>query len=272
MSGRLLKVEASGNDFLLGVGHWAERLGGEPALVVRLCDRRRGIGADGVLAVDRVAPERARLRYRNADGSTAQFCGNGSRCAARAAVELLGLPQRLVLDTGWVPIAAEVDGPSVSLELPPQVTPARPVELMAAGRRWSGWRLDVGVPHLVVPVDDLPEVDLDQIAPPLRRHPDLGPEGVNVDLVAPGPSGSIAIRTYERGVEGETLCCGSGVVASALVEMAAGNARSVVVRPRSGDEIVVEASGDLLADPIRFTGPTRFVAEIELTSEFLWCP
>lgn len=267
MTDRLLKVEASGNDFLLGVGSWAVRLAEEPTLALRMCDRRRGIGADGVLAVDVVAPDRARLRYRNADGSPARFCGNGSRCAARAAVELLGLPRRLILDTDWVPIPAEVDGSVVTLELPPQPTPAQAVDLDAAGRGWSGWWLEVGVPHLVLPVADLVGVDVANLAPTLRRLPELGPDGANVSFVGRGPAGSIAIRTFERGIEGETLCCGSGVVAAALVEMASGRIRRVVVRPRSGDELVVEATGDPLADHIRFTGPTRFVAEIEPLDE-----
>ena len=81
MSGGLYKVEASGNDFVLGVGGWSPRLAAEPELAVRLCDRRRGIGADGVLAVEAAGPDRVRLRYRNADGSPARFCGNGTRCA-----------------------------------------------------------------------------------------------------------------------------------------------------------------------------------------------
>jgi diaminopimelate epimerase len=269
VTGRLLKVEAAGNDFLLGVGSWAGRLADEAELTVRLCDRRRGIGADGVLAVERTAASRARLRYRNADGSAARFCGNGSRCAARAAVELLGLPRRLILDTDWVAIPAEVDGATVTLELPPQPAPARAVELALAGRRWSGWWLEVGVPHLVLPVDDLAAVDPARAAPPLRRHPELGPDGANVDFVARLAPGEIGLRTYERGVEAEVLCCGSGVVAAALVEMACGDARRVIVLPRSGDELVVEVTRDPLADPVRFTGPTRFVAEIEPTAELL---
>jgi diaminopimelate epimerase len=269
VTGRLFKVEASGNDFLLGVGGWAETLAASPGAVAKLCDRRRGIGADGVLAVEVVAAERARLRYRNADGSQARFCGNGSRCAARAAVELLGLPSRLTLETGWAPIRAEVDGSSVTLELPALEAPARAMDLVTADARWRGFWLEVGVPHVVLPVDDLDAVDLGRISPPLRRHPDLGPDGANIDFVATDGAGAIALRTFERGVEGETLCCGSGVVAAALVAMASGASRRVVVRPRSNDVLTVELTGDPLTAPIRFTGPTRFVAEVGPTAELL---
>jgi len=269
VSGGLYKVEASGNDFVLGVGGWSPRLAAEPELAVRLCDRRRGIGADGVLAVEAAGPDRVRLRYRNADGSPARFCGNGTRCAARAAVELLGLPRRLTVETDWAALPAEVDKTMVSLELPPPAAPPRAVELEAAGRRWSGWLLEVGVPHLVVPADDLDGLEPALVAPPLRRHPELGPEGANVDFFAAVSAGEIALRTFERGIEGETLCCGSGVVAAALVAMTRGLPRRLVVRPRSGDALTVEALEDVATGPIRFTGATRVVAELSPTAELL---
>jgi diaminopimelate epimerase len=269
VSGRLFKVEASGNDFLLGVGDWARRLSGEPELAARLCQRRRGIGADGVLAVEAVGADRARLQYRNADGSPALFCGNGTRCAARAAVEVLGLPRRLTVETDWVALPAEVDGALVTLELPPPQRPARAVELEAAGRCWRGWLLEVGVPHLVLAVDDLESLDPATVAPPLRRHPDLGPAGANVNFTAPGAAGEIALRTFERGIEGETLCCGSGVVAAARVAMVQGAPRRLVLRPRSGDALTVEALGDPAGSAVRFTGATRVVAELTPTAELL---
>jgi len=269
VSGRLLKVEASGNDFVLGVGSWSGRLAREPELAVRLCERRRGVGADGVLAVEAVGPDRVRLRYRNADGSPARFCGNGTRCAARAAVELLALPRRLTVETDWVALPAEVDGAMVTLELPAPAAPLRAVELQSSGRRWLGWRLEVGVPHLVLPVGDLDGLELALVAPPLRRHADLGAEGANVDFFSAGAAGEIALRTFERGIEGETLCCGSGVVAAALVAMTEGAPRRLVVRPRSGDALTVEALGDLATGPIRFTGATRVIAELTPTAELL---
>lgn len=269
MSGRLYKVEASGNDFVLGVGGWAPRLAAEPDLARRLCDRRRGIGADGVLAVEAVAADRASLHYRNADGSHALFCGNGTRCAARAAVELLGLPPQLTIATDWVELPAVVDGPLVTLVLPPPPQPARAVELEASGRSWRGWRIEVGVPHLVLPVDELEALDLAQVGPPLRRHPELGPEGANVSFVSPGGAGEISLRSFERGVEGETLCCGSAVVAAALVAMAQGAPHRLVLRPRSGDRLTVEAPAGPSAGPLRFSGATRFVAELVPTTELL---
>ena len=122
--GSLLKAEASGNDFLAGTGAWARRLAEDPALVRRLCRRRLGIGADGALALFREGPDTVRLVYRNADGSEAAFCANGTRAAARIAVERLGLEPRLVVRTARGAVPAAVTGAAVSLELgPPEAWP-----------------------------------------------------------------------------------------------------------------------------------------------------
>ncbi len=267
MTSLLLKVEGAGNDFLIGTGAWADRLSHDQGLVVRLCRRRRGIGADGALAIRATGNDRMSLVYYNADGSPASFCGNGTRCAARAGVELLGLPGRLVVETQWTTIPAEVDGPMVRLELPAIQAPPREVEISVAGRNRPGWWLDVGVPHLVVPMDDVEALQVESAAPPLRRHEIFGPAGVNVNFTAPGENGELVLRTYERGVERETLCCGSGVVAAASVAMVAGGSGSMTVRARSGDPLVVEAPDGPLLGPVYLTGPTRFIARVEPTQD-----
>lgn len=263
MTSALFKVEGAGNDFLLGIGEWAERLSDDGALVTRLCHRRRGIGADGALAIMATGPDRLRLAYRNGDGSLARFCGNGTRCAARAGVELLGLGRRLIVDTGWGPIPAEVDGETVRLELPANVAAQREVEISVAGRSRPGWWLEVGVPHLVVPVEDVDGLCLEVEGPPLSRHEIFGADGGNVNFTTKAENGELVLRTYERGVEGETLCCGSGVVAAALVEMAAGGPRLMTVRARSGDSLVVEAPEGPRSGPIFLSGPTRVIARID---------
>jgi diaminopimelate epimerase len=122
---------------------------------------------------------------------------------------------------------------------------------------------------LVLPVDALEALDLAQVGPPLRRHAELGPEGANVSFVRSGGAGEIALRSFERGVEAETLCCGSGVVAAALVAMAQGAPNRLVLRPRSGDRLTVEALGNLGSGPLRFSGATRLVAELVPTAELL---
>jgi diaminopimelate epimerase len=250
-------MEGAGNDFLVGVGAWSSRLAEDPALAARLCRRHRGIGADGVLALDIEGRDRLRLRYRNADGGWARFCANGTRCAALAAVRLLKMPQELVIMTDWIEIPAEVDEERVRLRLPAP-EPARHLDLDAGGRNWSGILIEVGVPHLVVRSDPATGTDFLKIAPELRRHPDVGPDGANVSFYRRTPDGIIGIRSFERGVEGETLCCGSAVVAVGLVEMARRSSDRVVVRPVSGDHLVVEDLGEGFG----LTGPARLIAEV----------
>jgi diaminopimelate epimerase len=266
----LFKVEGSGNDFVLGLGAWAERLAAEPALVRRLCDRRRGIGADGVLAVRAESERRARVTYRNADGSLGDFCANGTRCAARAAVELLGCRPGLTMATGWTEVPARVDGAEVRLELPPpDAGPSRP-EIEARAPLRSFLYLELGVPHLVVALSGpLADLDLAALAPTLRVHEALGPGGANVDFFEAAGDGVVAVRTWERGVEGETLSCGSGMVAVALTVMAERGVRELGLRPASGDLLKVEALGEPPSCGSRLTGPARFVAEIHPTDELL---
>lgn len=259
----LLKVEGAGNDFLLGAGAWAQRLADDAQVVVRLCRRRRGIGADGVLAVFRESRSAIRLIHRNADGSPSDFCANGTRCAARAAVDHLGCDHHLVIHTGWTTIPAEVGDDSVTLELPAP-GPVSVLNPVTPEGRFPGRFLTVGVPHLVVPVTNLMSLDLDRVARPLRHHPNMGPTGANVHLVEAAGDAELFIRSLERGVETEVLCCGSGVVAAALVIMADTGQTRLSVVPRSGDTLHVEALGAPLESASRLTGPARLVAEITL--------
>jgi len=263
MTDRLVKLHGAGNDFLLGTGAWRDALADRPELVARLCNRRLGIGADGVLAVRPLVGDRLEVVYRNADGGRAALCANGLRCAARAAVELLGLSPRLDLVTELGDVPARVDGSQVTVELTPPPAPPARRSLGVGTRTWDGWFAIVGVPHLVVAApSSLASLDLTEIAPPLRRHRGLGPEGANVSFVEVEADDRLAIRSWERGVEGETLSCGTGVVAAALVHMAATGGRRVVCRTRGGDEMVVQALDEPPVCATRLTGPTVLVGEI----------
>ena len=269
MTGKLFKVEGAGNDFILGVGAWADRLTCEPELVARLCHRRYGLGGDGALAVSPLSADRARLVYRNADGNEALFCANGTRCAARAAVDLLGLPCRLTVETDWAAIPAEVHGETVALELPPPgaLPLMSPIEISDPISDLES--LEVGVPHVVAAASGLADLDMATLAPPLRFHSALGSDGANVHFYEIRDGGSLAVRSWERGVEGETMCCGSGVVAVALRVMDRLHLDHVEVIPRSGARLVVEALGDPPSCRTRLTGPARLVAEFEPTAELL---
>ena len=262
MTTLLVKTEGAGNDFLVGTGDWARRLAEDEDLVVRLCDRRRGIGADGVLALCLESPSRIRLVHRNADGSRTAFCANGTRCAARVAVERLGCESSLEIVTGWTTIDARVRSDSVALSLPAPPAPESITLATDRGPR-SGTLLTVGVPHFVIRRSEFGDTDIGSEAAELRHHPGLGKAGANIHVVNLNDIGELVIRSFERGVSEEVLCCGSGVVASALVTMAASDRRDLTVRPRSGDELRVEAIDPPPQSASRLTGPARLVAEIE---------
>lgn len=260
MTDELLKVEGAGNDFVVGLGRWADRLAAEPEVVAALCDRQRGLGGDGCLAVRAIGEGEVEAVYRNADGGPAAFCANGTRCVARLAVDLLGMASPVVVHTGWRPVRAVVDGRRVRLELPP-VEPLEELDLETEEGTIPVRRIRVGVPHVLVAATDCPGLGIEWLGPRLRRHPDLGPEGANVDLVH-SDGGELRIRSWERGVEAETACCGSGVVAAGLAHLAAVGERQVVVRPRSGARLLVEAPAEVFGGPVGLTGPARIVARV----------
>lgn len=265
------KLHGAGNDFLVFDGAATagleERL---PGLVRALCDRRLGVGADGVLLLLPNGPARIRLLYWNGDGTEAAFCANGTRCAARFASRRWGLDEALI-ETAYAPIPATVSDDSVTLELPaPQVE-----------ERWRLLRLGdsevrvrylvVGVPHLVVPVawTDFWERGLRPLAPALRAHPALPEGGANVNLVAVADD-EVLVRSWERGVEDETLSCGSGDVAAGLVALAEGWIPGPArVRTASGRTLIVEARGTAPHCPARLSGPAEWVASGEIAAELL---
>jgi len=239
------KMHGAGNDFVV-IDHRTRSLPDSAAarttLFTRLCDRRRGIGADGVLLLERDPSADFAMRYFNADGEAAEFCGNGARCLVRFALGLGlgdGSVVRFSTAVGEKRGRALPDG-RISLEFG-EVADGAAITLEAVGRSFAGRLLVTGVPHLVLPVADLDAVPLMTLAPPLRRHAALGAAGANVDFVTVQSDGRVAMRTYERGVEGETLACGSGAIACARWAMLdAGCTTPVTVRTRGGDALEVQ--------------------------------
>ena len=262
-------MSGAGNDFIVLGPEESRRLGIDaPSWARRVCRRGLSVGADGVLLVVPSGPGSIRVTFLNPDGVEA-FCGNGSRCAARFAV-LRGIAGRtLTLETPLGPLAAEVRDDVVRVELPlPQDLGARSVE--ALGTRFDGRLVVAGVPHFLVPVASIDGAPLGEWGPRLRHHPAFLPEGTNVDLVE-SREGAIAIRTYERGVEGETLSCGSGAVAAAWARRAeAPGVGPITVLPRSGIALRVDFAGPP-ACPVAavLEGDARVVFEGELSDEAL---
>jgi diaminopimelate epimerase len=241
------KMTGSGNDFVMLDGRFTSPERWPATRVAAICDRRAGVGADGLVILTPDAPGRVRMTYWNSDGSRAAMCGNAALCSARLAVYLeLAAPGELCLltDAGVVPARCDGAGDSAEIRLPDAELPVALDGLEpGAGERWLAFG-NVGVPHLVVRVDDLEGVDLPRRGRALRFDPATGSEGANVNFVAPGLSSGEAwrIRTYERGVEGETLACGTGTVAAAIALVARGEAQLPLrFRSRGGPELLVRA-------------------------------
>ncbi|MCX5787641.1 MAG: diaminopimelate epimerase [Elusimicrobia bacterium] len=254
---RFAKLSGAGNDFVL------VESGGRaaPAVARRLCDRREGVGADGVLFLRRGRPGGAhRLHYLNADGSRA-FCGNGTRCAAWW-LSRTGGGRRLRPETDAGLLEAVVEGEGrVRVRMPRARGLRLGLELSAAGRRWIVHAIDTGVPHAVVAVQGLSRFPVERFAPPLRRHRAWGRAGANVDFIERRGEGVFALRTFERGVEGETLACGTGALAAAVVLETLGLAHLPLgLLTRGGTLTVRRERGALwLEGPARivFTGEVR---------------
>ncbi|HEX4825010.1 MAG TPA: diaminopimelate epimerase [Candidatus Polarisedimenticolaceae bacterium] len=265
------KMSGAGNDFVvLDASTWGS-ITDRVSWVRRVCRRGLSVGSDGVLVV---GPEDGGVRvvFFNPDGGEA-FCGNGSRCAARFAAARGMAPRSMTLATYAGAVAAEVDGDRVRLVLPPPVDQGEIVLRDAEGSAHRARLIVAGVPHVVLRVEGLDRWPLARIAPALRRDPSLGPAGANIDAVETESGGAVRVRTWERGVEGETLACGSGAVASALLARIQGAGERVTVVPRSGIPLVVELPGD----PRRpssaiLIGDARFVFEGALSEEGLGPP
>lgn len=256
------KMNGAGNDFVvLDNRDNSLSLSGEQ--IALLCQRQRGIGADGLLAVE-PAQNGAdfRMRYYNADGGEAEMCGNGARCFARFVNFLEGGRLDFVrFETMAGVIHGQFVGEQVRIQLSTPHGLALNETLSLDGVPHTVHSLNTGVPHAVVFVDQLASVDLRRFGAATRFHPHFAPKGTNANFAEVLSPGHIAIRTYERGVEDETLACGTGMVACALVHHELSGAPSPVrVRVAGGDtlEIGFSRTEDGSFSDVTLLGPADF--------------
>ena len=217
---RFYKLSGSGNDFVF-VDARTEPAGRleDPAVVASICARGTGVGADGIVFVEPAtkASERFSIRYLNRDGSLALLCGNASLCSVRLASELGIVPdgQDFEFGTGAGPARGRLTSAGPEIDLQPVSELSREFALpLESGERRMGFAM-VGVPHVVVLCGNVEAVDVEGRGRPIRYHPSLS-AGANVNFVARTDHGW-SVRTYERGVEAETLACGTGAVATAAL-------------------------------------------------------
>ena len=263
------KMNGAGNDFIL-----LDNRDGKILLtsgqVVRLCDRHRGIGADGVVILVPCKSGKADWAwdFYNSDGSTGEMCGNGARCFGRFVQRKAGANGSFTFETEAGIITASFNGDRVTVNLtkPSDLRLNEKVELSIGTQTIHS--LNTGVPHAVLYVPDADEAMVMSLGPEIRRHEHFSPRGTNVNFVQVLGPNHIRVRTFERGVEGETLACGTGVSACAMVSARVHKfAPPVKVQVQGGDTLEVSfADNGADFDDVRLTGPAEFmfVGRIEI--------
>ncbi|GHC64568.1 diaminopimelate epimerase [Roseibacillus persicicus] len=263
------KMNGAGNDFVvLDNRDLAYNLSKEQ--IAFLCDRHRGIGADGLLAAEPTDGEADfRFRYYNADGGEAEMCGNGARCFGRFTASLLPEPADVVsFETIAGTLSAKLIGEDVEVAMSDPFDMQAELAIEVEGLSYPIHSVNTGVPHTVAFVPNLAELDVVKLGAAVRYHPHFAPAGTNANFAQVIETGHIAIRTYERGVEGETLACGTGMVACALYHHLLTEAPSPIKVDVAGGETLLigfEKSGDDFVN-VTLTGPAvvTFTGEIEI--------
>ena len=235
------KMSGSGNDFII-IDNRASVVPEERLhqLVVGACRRKMSVGADGLILIEDSATVDFRWRFFNADGSLPDMCGNGARCAARFAFlhDIVGRKMAFETLAGTIEAEVGISGVKIRMTDPHALNAELALEL--EGRLVTVGSINTGVPHVVMMVDDIETVDVVATGRAIRNHGDFAPEGTNANFVARTRDGEIFIRTYERGVEDETLACGTGNVAAALLMAQNDGLDSPVsLTTRSGSQLTV---------------------------------
>ncbi|HEV8336544.1 MAG TPA: diaminopimelate epimerase [Candidatus Polarisedimenticolia bacterium] len=263
------KMSGGGNDFIV-VDNRSVQVQSEamPDLVRRISVRALSVGADGVIFIESSRVADFRATFFNPDGQTT-FCGNGGRCASRLGYLMGAVGPRMRVETIKMVHDATIEGERVQFAMPPAARFRPDLKLKLDDQVLEGAFIDTGVPHVVVFRDVPHTVSINEIGRKLRFHPELGPEGANANFVMVVDEHTLAVRTYERGVEGETLSCGTGCVAAALVTTSLGMTRSpVACWTRSGVTLSVHFRGSPGAfSHIVLEGDARLIYQGNLSSE-----
>jgi diaminopimelate epimerase len=277
MMGRMVvdfvKMNGAGNDFIF-IDNRSRAINLSTEQVIGLCHRQRGVGADGLCLLIPCASGKAdwAWEFYNSDGSVADMCGNASRCFARFIQKTTGQNSPITFETGAGVITAVIhEDHRVTINLTnPKDLAINEILPLSTGSTVVH-SLNTGVPHAVIFVSDVTQVAIQQLGPEIRRHKRFSPKGTNVNFVQVLSPGVIRVRTFERGVEGETLACGTGVTASALISSKVhGFSTPVKVWVQGGDlmEVHFQNQESGFSD-IRLNGPADFAfkgsVEIEAT-------
>jgi len=273
------KCHGAGNDFVIIDSDTSLEGVDLSKLAKAVCHRRYGIGGDGLLILEKSRSANAKMRIFNPDGSEAEMCGNGIRCFAKYAFDkgvvtekimdietLAGIKTVSILDDN---VEVDMGRPMFERKDIPAKGNGRFLEEKLEGEEVSA--VNLGVPHAVVFTDDLDSVDVKNLGRIIRIS-DVFPKGANVNFLEPAGENTFRIRTYERGVEDETLACGTGISASAAVAVTLNKAdpsKNITLEARGGAlnvKVIVE-DGDITG--VKLIGPVSFVFEGEVKVENL---
>jgi len=258
-------MNGAGNDFVV-VDNRELNLSLTGEEIARLCQRQKGIGADGLLAVE-PAENGAdyRMRYYNADGGEAEMCGNGARCFAHLVNRLNdNTLDKVSFETMAGVIHAEFLDNSIRVNLGSPNDQQMGVSLTVDGEELTVHSVNTGVPHAVVIVDDLEKIDIRKLGSSIRHHDHFSPAGTNVNFMQVIEPDHIRIRTYERGVEDETLACGTGMVACSLIHhQLTDSPLPLKITVRGGDTLLVDFDRNDAGEysNATLTGPAEFTFE-----------
>ncbi len=263
-------MSGSGNDFILIDNR--EGILPDATLtdfIKNVCRRKMSAGADGMILIQTAEDLDFRWRFYNSDGSRAEMCGNGARCVARYAY-LKGIAgPEMVFGTDVGPIQATVTGDRVKIGMTPPSDYKSLFFLTVDGREVEMSAINTGVPHAVIRVEDIESVPVVDLGRQIRQHPEFSPAGTNVNFISPPSKNRVTIRTYERGVEDETLACGTGSVAGALVHALQTGADSPIdMLTRSGNRLTIhfKITGETCS-AVYLEGDARVIYSASLTPD-----
>lgn len=260
------KMHGASNDFILVDDREQKFPCDDASWLSRIMSRRTGVGSEGVLLIQPSQSADFRMRFFNPDGGEVDMCGNGARCIARLAHEIGAAPQQMSIETPAGIVRAEARGHLVQLFMTEPKDWRFGRSLAVGGRTLEYDFVNSGVPHAVVRVDDLAATDVHELGRAIRHHADFAPKGTNANFIQITGPDALRVRTYERGVEAETLACGTGMVACGLIAGKRGLVKAPVkVACASGDvlEVNFTATADGAKD-VTLLGPAVHVFRGEL--------
>jgi diaminopimelate epimerase len=241
MQWKFWKMHGASNDFVLFDDREQRFPVNDQPGIARIAARRTGIGCEGVILIQPSDKADFRMRFFNPDGSEVEMCGNGARCVSRLAHEIGAAPAVMSIDTVAGILQAEAMGDQVRLRMTDPKDWRLGEILDIKGQSYTCHFVNSGVPHAVIEVEDLEKTDVQQLGAVIRYHEQFSPAGTNANFMQLKNKDALQVRTYERGVEAETLACGTGMVACGLIAGKLGRAGSPVrIFPASGDQLEVE--------------------------------